>query len=256
MYTSDIELICKMSEKKAKAAKNNLGKYIGRGIVTGFYMVIAIILSYTTGAMLYPKYPEVAKVIIAATFCFAIAQVVFFSGELFTSNNFVMSVGLMKKKVNVPTVLKIWVLTLIANAIGIIFLSFLFVKSGASLDIISHYIEKVANGKLELTPIQMLLRGILCNFSVCLAYLGGIKMKSESGKFIMIFFAVFAFIIAGFEHSIANIGIFSIAYFSLGGLPMALVLKNLFFVIIGNIIGGGLLLGGSLTYISVDGENK
>ena len=79
-------------------------------------------------------------------------------------------------------------------------------------------------------------------------------MKSESGKFIMIFFAVFAFIIAGFEHSIANIGIFSIAYFSLGSLPMALVLKNLFFVVIGNIIGGGLLLGGSLVYTSVDEE--
>ena len=254
MYTSDVELIGKISKKKARTAKNNLGKYIGRGIVTGFYIVIAIIISYTTGGMLYPKYPEVAKVMIAATFCFAIAQVVFVSGELFTSTNYVMAVGLMKKKVNVPTVLKIWVLTFIANAIGIIFLSFLFVKSGAPLETVSHYIEKVANGKLELTPVQMVLRGILCNFSVCLAYLGGIKMKSESGKFIMIFFAVFAFIIAGFEHSIANIGIFSIAYFSLGSLPMALVLKNLFFVVIGNIIGGGLLLGGSLVYTSVDEE--
>lgn len=253
MYTSDVELISKMAEKKARASKN-VGKYMGRGIVTGFYMVVAIILSYTTGAMLYPKYPEVAKVVIAATFCFAISQVVFFSGELFTSNNLVMCVGLLKRRVNVRTVLRVWVLTFIANAIGIVFLSFLFVKSGASLDIIQHYIEKVANSKLELTPIQMILRGILCNFSVCLAYLGGIKMKSETGKFIMIFFAVFAFIIAGFEHSIANIGIFSIAYISLGGLPIALVLKNLFFVVIGNIIGGGILLGGSLVCTSVDEE--
>ncbi len=46
-------------------------------------------------------------------------------------------------------------------------------------------------------------------------------MKSESGKLIMMFFSVFAFIIAGFEHSIANVGVFSIAYFALGGLPMS-----------------------------------
>lgn len=71
----------------------------------------------------------------------------------------------------------------------------------------------------------------------------------------MMFFSVFAFIIAGFEHSIANVGVFSIAYFALGGLPMALVFKNLFFVVLGNIIGGGLLLGGSLVYISTDEEH-
>ena len=77
-------------------------------------------------------------------------------------------------------------------------------------------------------------------------------MKTESGKLTMIFFAVFAFIIAGFEHSIANIGIFTLVQFSSGALPIGLVLKNLFFVVIGNIIGGGLLLGGTLSYISVD----
>lgn len=252
MYTSDIELISKMSQKKAKAAKDNLGKYMGRGIVTGFFVMLAIILSYTTGAMLYPKYPEVAKVIIAATFCFAIAQVVFFSGELFTGNNFVMCVGLFKKKVSIGETLKIWLLSFIGNGIGLIILGYIFIKSGASLSIIQHYIETVAHAKLELTPLQMVLRGILCNFSVCLAYLGGMKMKTESGKLAMIFFAVFAFIIAGFEHSIANIGIFTLAQFSSGALPMALVFKNLFFVVIGNIIGGGLLLGGALTYISVD----
>ncbi len=71
----------------------------------------------------------------------------------------------------------------------------------------------------------------------------------------MMFFSVFAFIIAGFEHSIANVGVFSIAYFALGGLPMGLVLKNLFFVVLGNIIGGGLVLGGSLVYISTDEEH-
>ena len=84
MYTSDIDLIAKMSQKKAKAAQDNLGKYVGRGVVTGFYIMVAIILSYTTGAILYPKYPEVSKVIVAATFCFAIALIVFLSGELFT----------------------------------------------------------------------------------------------------------------------------------------------------------------------------
>lgn len=255
MYSSDIDVITKMAEKKARNANEKIGKYCGRAVITGIYLMIAIILSYTTGSILYPKYPEVAKVIIAATFCFAIALVVFFSGELFTGNNFVMMVGILKKRVSISSTLKVWIYTFIGNSVGLIVFAYLFIKSGASFSPIQHYIESVAYTKLELPAYQMFIRGLLCNFIVCLAYLSGIKMKSESGKLIMIFFSVFAFIIAGFEHSLANVGIFSIAYFALGGLPMALVAKNLFFVVIGNIIGGGLLLASSLVYISVDEEN-
>ena len=98
----------------------------------------------------------------------------------------------------------------------------------------------------------MFIRGILCNFIVCLGYLTGIKMTSESGKMIMMFFCVFAFVIAGFEHSIANMGIFSIGYFALGSLSLYSVLKNLFFVTIGNIIGGGILLAIPSVYMSID----
>ena len=70
----------------------------------------------------------------------------------------------------------------------------------------------------------------------------------------MMFFSVFAFIIAGFEHSIANVGVFSVAYFALGGLPMMLVVRNVFWVVIGNLIGGGVLLALPLVYIKTDEE--
>lgn len=254
MYISDIDLISKMAEKKSRYATEKPGKYLGRAVVTGFYIMVAIILSYTTGAILYPKYPEVSKVLVAATFCFAIAMIVFFSGELFTGNNFVMAVGMYRKRINLSMAVKVWIYSFLGNAVGLIIFAYLFIKSGASLSAIQHYIESVAYAKLELPVAQMILRGILCNFIVCLAYLSGIKMKSESGKFIMMFFAVFAFIIAGFEHSIANVGVFSVAYFALGGLPMALVFKNLLWVVIGNMIGGGILLALPLVYISVEEE--
>lgn len=252
MYNSDVDVISNLAKKKSKYASEKPTKYLCRSVVTGFYIMVAIILSYTTGGILYPKYPEVSKILVAATFCFAIAMIVFFSGELFTGNNFVMAVGMYKKRINLSMAIKVWVYSFLGNAIGLIIFGYLFIKSGASLSIIQYYIESVAYAKLELSVTQMVLRGILCNFIVCLAYLSGIKMKSETGKFIMMFFAVFAFIIAGFEHSIANVGVFSVAYFALGGLPMALVFKNLLWVVIGNMIGGGILLALPLVYISVE----
>lgn len=68
----------------------------------------------------------------------------------------------------------------------------------------------------------------------------------------MMFWCVFAFVIVGFEHSIANMGIFSVGYFALGGLSMTLIIKNLFWVTLGNIIGEGVLLALPLTYMSVE----
>lgn len=252
MYRNDINALSKLAEKKYRNASERAAKYIGRAIVTGFYVIVAIILSYTTGAILYPKYPEFSKIIVAGTFSFALALIVFLSGELFTGNNLVMCIGMYEKKVNFKASLKVWIYSYVGNCIGSILLAYLFIMSGASFAVIQHYIEPVAYAKLELPTYQLIIRGILCNFIVCLGYLTGIKMKTEVGKIVMMFFCVFAFIIAGFEHSVANMGVFSIAYFSLGGLPMELVLKNLFWVTFGNIVGGGVLLGLSTVLISVE----
>lgn len=250
MFNKDIDNIITITEGKVNNANRWPGKYFVRAIITGFYVIVAIILSYTTGAILFDKYPEISKIIVAATFSFALALIVFLSGELFTGNTFALSVGIQKRKVKIKDAVKVLIFSYLGNMIGSILLAYLFVKSEPSL--IKDYIEPIVIAKVNLSVANMFIRGILCNFIVCLGYLTGIKMTSESGKMIMMFFCVFAFVIAGFEHSIANMGIFSIGYFALGSLSLYSVLKNLFFVTIGNIIGGGILLAIPSVYMSID----
>ena len=79
-----------------------------------------------------------------------------------------------------------------------------------------------------------------------------IRMKTESGKIIVMFFVIMAFFVSGLEHCIANIGIFTLAYFLLGGLPMHFVAINMICVTIGNIIGGAILLALPLKLMSTD----
>jgi nitrite transporter NirC len=72
-------------------------------------------------------------------------------------------------------------------------------------------------------------------------------MKSESGKLIMIFWCIYLFVVCGFEHSIANMTLFSMGRLA-GGENIAsfgLMLYNLAATTIGNSIGGILL---SLSY--------
>ena len=253
MYYSDLNIVSSMSEKKAYLSKNKPLVYIGRAFFTGSLLFLATILSYTTGAILSPNYPEAARISCAALFCFAIIAIVFFNGELFTGNNFVMFVGLLEKKVSFLVTLRVWIFSLLGNALGIIFFAYIFVKSGASMSILKPYIEPIIETKMNLSIMQIVFRGILCNFSVCLAVFSGIKLKSEFGKMLLMFFCVFTFVVAGFEHSIANIAIFSIGYFLSDSFNTAMALYNILWAVVGNIIGGGVILGAILKYTSIEG---
>lgn len=252
MYKNDIDKLSIQAQKKYNNLDENLGKYMGRAIVTGFYMMLALIISYSTGAILNPNYKEFAKISVAATFSLGLTLIVFLKGELFTGNNLVMCVGMYEKKVKFKMLMKVWLYSYMGNFIGSIILAFLFVRSGATLDAIKAFIEPIVHTKLNLSAEQLLLRGILCNFIVCVGYLSSMKMETESGRLIMMILCVFAFVISGLEHSVANMGIFSVATFALGALPIELVVRNLFWVTLGNIIGGGILLGLPSVLISIE----
>ncbi len=62
----------------------------------------------------------------------------------------------------------------------------------------------VANGKLGLTWDDALLRGIGCNWLVCLAVWLAISSDDIIGKILGIWFPIMAFVTIGFEHSVAN----------------------------------------------------
>lgn len=255
MKKVDIEAISSIALDKMQLTKINPAKFTMRSMVAGLYLVVAIILSYTVGAVLFESYPELARILVASTFSLALGLIVFLGGELFTGCNFVMAIGYFNKKCSIKDVIKVWILCYIGNAIGNIFLAFLFVKSGASIDIIQNYLASFVYGKLELPIVELFIRGMLCNFMVCIAVLSTIKMRSESGKLTIMFWCVFVFVIAGFEHSIANMGIFSISYFLLDNLSIALIFKNMFFVTLGNIVGGAVLLALPIKLMAIEDKD-
>ena len=88
------------------------------------------------------------------------------------------------------------------------------------------------------------MRAVLCNMLVCLAVWCGTKMKSESGKLIMVFWCLITFFTAGFEHSIANMSTMMIGLMNPAQLEIGLggYVYNLAVATIGNMVGGILFL--------------
>lgn len=246
MHIDDVKVINDIAKKKDELSSQNPIKYTLRAIMAGFYLIVAIILSYTIGALVNPISPEFSKILVAMTFSIALALICFLGGELFTGNNLVMGLSFYDKGTKLKGVFRVWTLSYLGNLIGSIIIGYIFIKSGSGKDIFPEYLNTIVNTKVSMTVIELLFKGILCNFIVCIAVMCNIKMKSEIGKMTAMFWLIFAFVLAGFEHSIANMGIFTLSYFTLGSLPWAGIFYNMFWVTLGNIIGGAGLYGGLL----------
>ena len=130
------------------------------------------------------------------------------------------------------------------------FLALLFVGAGASGT--ADYFAGFIGNKLSIPLGQMFFRAVLCNFFVCLGVLCGMKLKSDAGRFLMITMCISGFVVSGFEHCIANMGIFVTAYCLVPGLSLGAMLKSMVVVTLGNMVGGALLLAWPLRKMSAD----
>lgn len=239
---------------KVIVCNHHLPVFLMRAILAGFFIVVAVLLSNVTMAILYPKYPEFAKILGAFLFSIAIALIVFIGGELFTGNNMTMALGLYHRRCALRDVLKVWAFSYIGNFIGTVLLSLLFVASGSAKTIMVEYFNQIIPAKLAATPSEILIRAILCNFLVCLAVWTGTRMQTESGKLIVMFCVIMTFVVSGFEHCIANMSTFTIAAFYCESLDWFAVLQNMVLATIGNVIGGAILLAIPLKYVTWDKE--
>lgn len=250
MNYEDVQKFSNAAVNKANLLQNNFSKYFIRSIMAGFFIVVAMIFSNVTGNVFKDADPAMGKFLGAFVFAIAVLLIVLVGGELFTGNNLVMAFGAFDKKVTWGQVGKVWVVSYIGNFVGCLILALIFVGAGASGT--GDYFAGFVGNKLAIPPVEMFLRAVLCNFFVCLAVACGVKLKTESAKFLMICMCIAGFVISGFEHSIANMGIYTVSVCLVPGVSIAAVLKSMLIVTLGNMVGGALLLAWPLRKMSAD----
>lgn len=96
--------------------------------------------------------------------------------------------------------------------------------------------ELVAN-KLAANPLSWLTNGILCGMLVHLAVMGYKRAKDAPHALASVLYAIPAFIVAGFEHSIADLGYLAIALPALKAIDVLRMLGMILVVVAGNVIG-------------------
>ena len=251
MYHTEIHKVAEAARVKRNFIKSSKLKYVISSMLAGLYVGFGIVLIFTIGGLLSQSDVTSVRVIMGISFGIALSLVIMAGSELFTGNHMVMTIGNLEKTVTLLDSITVYCYSFIGNLLGSLLLAYLFILSGLDSGSTAGFILKISQAKISLPWIELLTRGILCNTLVCLALWCSFKMKEETGKLIMIFWCLFAFITTGFEHSVANMTLLSIAFLTPGQTTISLsgFIYNIGVVSLGNFIGGALIVGFSYWYI-------
>ena len=158
-----------------------------------------------------------------------------------------MTIALLEKRITLKGLLRNWSVVYLGNFVGAAFVAMCVVWGGAFAGN-ENVLISVAAGKI-LPWSQAFLRGILCNILVSLGVLMAAVGRDAAGKVVALFFPVAAFIIVGYEHCVANMYYFTAGLLAGGETSLAdIIFSNMIPVTLGNIVGGGLVLGAGFWY--------
>ena len=187
-------------------------------------------------------------------FSLGLFLVVVAGAELFTGNN-LLAMAWADDKISTRDLLRNWVIVCCGNFIGAAGLALLvFLSHHADLNngaIAQEYL-RIASVKVSMPFWIAFFRGVLCNVLVCMAVWMALAGRSVVDKAVAIVFPISAFVAAGFEHSIANMYFIPLAMLlqdaggsetAVGAISWAGFFRNMVPVMLGNIIGGSVLVG-------------
>lgn len=252
-------------------ANLKLTKMIALGIMAGMFIALGGATSNT--AVHAINNVGLARTLAGVIFPVGLLMIVLVGGELFTGNC-LMVMSAIDKRIKVSQLIRNLVVVFISNLAGSLIIDFLIFYSG-NLDYsgggLGAYTIKVALSKATISPAKAIASGILCNILVCIAILMGAAAKDIAGKVLAIWFPIFAFVIGGFEHIVANMfyiptgmlaatnpvyvakaeELYGITGEQLNQLNLSGLLHNFIPVTIGNILGGMVFIGCILYFINV-----
>ena len=227
-FAQAAEDYCAAAEKRVT---QSLPRLLLLGALAGAFIAFAGVAASVGGAL-------GGKLTSATIFPIGLTMVLLAGSELFTGNCLFL-MPLLRRNITAGHMLRNWVAVYLGNLLGSVAVAFLAVQCGA-LDGIAEAAVAAAVTKAALPFGVALLRGVLCNFLVCLAVWMAFCAQSAGGKVVSLFGPIFLFVLCGFEHSVANMYYIPAGIFLAenGEVTWLSLWQNLLPVTLGNMVGG------------------
>ena len=233
-------------------------------VLAGAFIALGAVVSTTVVAGAGELPYGIVRLLAGVVFSLGLILVIVGGAELFTGNTLIL-IAWASGKVPMRVLLWSWGVVYAGNLVGalatvvLIFVSGQYTFGGGAVGLAA---LATAAAKTQLGWLQAFALGVLCNALVCLAVWLTFSARTTTDRILAIMPPITAFVAAGFEHSIANMYFVPIGILIRGGAPAdfwaaigrtaadypsvtwsAFVAGNLIPVTLGNIVGGGVLVG-------------
>lgn len=252
-------------ETKTSMAGSLARRYLQRaamaGIIVGvlYAAYFTVVAAFGAVAVGDQSLHGIGKLVGASLFGWALVFIYYSKSELLTSNMMIVSIGAYHRKVAPGEALRLLTLCYLGNAVGGLLVAVLYrfstLISGSVLVEMQHSVA-VKLGYVLAGPAgwgDLFVRAVLCNLMINLAMLlvyNGL-IKEDITKSLVMIVSVLIFAFLGFEHSVANTVLFTIVGL-VSGIDVGLAVGNVAIALLGNFIGGGLLIGLYYAYVNDD----
>ncbi len=233
-------------------------------LLAGFYIAfgaqLATVVTHDAAAHLGSG---VARFLGGSVFSVGLMLVIICGAELFTGNTLLAKTALHGE---IPwfKLAENWIIVILGNFIASLLFAWLMSRSGLVDGSIAEHAVNIAAAKCNLPFVEALIRGIFCNWLVCLAIFMAVAARDITGKVLACYVPIMAFVTSGFEHSVANMYFIPVGLFTAAGTGAdpagldwtAFLFGNLVPVTLGNIIGGCVFVAGAYWFIHLRFNKK
>ncbi|KAF6232802.1 hypothetical protein HO173_009016 [Letharia columbiana] len=221
----------------------------------------AVTLSTEAAPWYQQNAPGLIRTISAMFFPVGLIMIVLSGADLFTSNVMFMFTAFLHRRASLISLAIVWVTSFLANLAGTLFFMAIVTGYGGVFEIPAYRTEVInfATAKC-LTPtwVQIFCRAIGANWLVCFAVYVSISSREIASKILAIWFPTFTFVALGLDHVIANMYFIPVAiFYGHPDIGVGLYIwKSMIPTTLGNVVGGGLFVGGMYWYLYLTGEGS
>ena len=254
-FIAKIEYNC---YKKEGLFNKNKFKYAIRSMFAGAFLTVTTAAGAIAADLSSSIVPNSGKFLFPFIFAWGLAYIVFLNAELLTSNMMYLTAGVFLKKIDLKKALAILFYCTFFNLVGAILIGWAFANTSAFSHLTTDgFLAATVQKKLARPSDLVFLEAILANFFVNIAIMSFVLVKDSTTKLFLVISAVYMFVFLSNEHLAANFSSFAIAKFSiisdqLAHFDIPNILRHWGVTFIGNLIGGGLLIGLPYAYLNKD----
>src|SRR5688500_1212938 len=244
----------------AKKTHRSWDRVLVSAFLAGAYIAFGALVAITVSAGLDPAiWGTLPTLFMGAAFTLGLVLVLIAGSDLATGNMMLVPLSAMRGKIGMGDVARNLTLVLLGNLVGALFVAFfLAVQTGVigdagadgSSGLTYDRLAQIAVGKLDHTAWETFLRGVGCNWLVCLAVWMSLAATSVSGKILALFFPIMAFVAMGFDHVVANMFFLPAAVFAgVPGVGWGDTVVNWLLAGAGNLVGAVIFVATSYWYL-------